>query len=121
MPKFRRTHDSNNDEDPLAKVLAPRPDETPKEREIRLAEEAEAQRRSDAIDEELNKQRLAERKAPKCIRILLLGPCPFLPRVQPHSLCSRPKRVRYVTTFHPSRQNFPNAQWSHREINYVEK
>lgn len=75
MPKFKRSHDYNynNDEDPLTKAIAPPPDETPKERQIRLAEEAEAQRRSDAIDEELNRQRMAEKKAPKCIRILLLG------------------------------------------------
>lgn len=75
MPRFKRAIGYNNDEDPLAKALAPPPDETPKQRETRLAEEAEAQRRSDAIDEELNRQKVLDKKAPKCIRILLLGAC----------------------------------------------
>ncbi|KAF7782388.1 hypothetical protein Agabi119p4_1764 [Agaricus bisporus var. burnettii] len=73
MPKFKHQSNYPADEDPLTKVIAPPPDESLKEREVRLAEEAAAQRRSDAIDEELNRQRLAEKKAPKCIRILLLG------------------------------------------------
>lgn len=62
----------SDDDDPLAQALAPPPNETPQEREKRLAAEAEAQKRSDAIDEELNRQRQAEKKEP-CIRILLLG------------------------------------------------
>lgn len=77
MPKFKHPSNYPADEDPLTKVIAPPPDESLKEREVRLAEEAAAQRRSDAIDEELNRQRLAEKKAPKCIRILLLGPVPI--------------------------------------------
>ncbi|TFK44474.1 guanine nucleotide binding protein, alpha subunit [Crucibulum laeve] len=72
MPKFRRTSDVDDIDDPLTKALAPPPNETPAEREIRLAAEAEAQRRSDAIDEEINRQRIADRKAPKCVRVLLL-------------------------------------------------
>ncbi len=76
MPRFKRPNGYNNDEDPLTVAMAPPPDETPKEREIRLAEEATAQRRSDAIDEELNRQKMLDKKAPKCIRILLLGACP---------------------------------------------
>lgn len=61
-----------DDSDPLAQALAPPPDETFLERERRLAAEAEAQKRSDAIDEEINRERLAEKKEPH-IRILLLG------------------------------------------------
>ena len=53
-------------------LMKPPPNETPEEREKRLADEAEAQRRSDAIDEEINKQRLAEKRESH-IRILLLG------------------------------------------------
>lgn len=64
------------DDDPLAQAMAPPPNETPQERERRLAEEAAAQKRSDAIDEELNRQRQAEKKEP-CIRILLLGEAPL--------------------------------------------
>lgn len=61
-----------DDDDPLSLAMAPPPNEAPQEREKRLAAEAAAQKRSDAIDEELNKQRQLEKKAP-CIRILLLG------------------------------------------------
>ncbi|KAG2015832.1 guanine nucleotide-binding protein alpha-4 subunit [Coprinopsis cinerea AmutBmut pab1-1] len=77
MPRFRRGHLSDrphrHEEDPFAKILAPPTDETIEEREKRLAAEAEAQKRSDAIDEEINRQRMAERREPKHIRILLLG------------------------------------------------
>jgi len=74
MLKFKGVLDAYNaDEDPLTRAIAPPIDEGPKARQIRLAQEAEAQRRSDAIDEELERQRQAEKKAPKCIRILLLG------------------------------------------------
>ncbi|RXW21319.1 hypothetical protein EST38_g4531 [Candolleomyces aberdarensis] len=75
MARFgRRPFDvaRREEDDPLDKAMAPPPNETPEEREKRLADEAEAQRRSDAIDEEINKQRLAEKREPH-IRILLLG------------------------------------------------
>ncbi|KAJ2916329.1 hypothetical protein MD484_g4102, partial [Candolleomyces efflorescens] len=74
MARFgRRPFDvaRREDDDPLDKAMAPPPNETPEEREKRLADEAEAQRRSDAIDEELNRQRLAEKRESH-IRILLL-------------------------------------------------
>jgi hypothetical protein len=101
MHKFKPASDHPADEDPLTKALAPPPDESPKEREIRLAEEAAAQRRSDAIDEELNRQRLAEKRAPKCIRILLLGPVPisFCPLPLFTRVSRRPKRIWYVPLF----------------------
>ncbi|KAF8629170.1 hypothetical protein AX17_005755 [Amanita inopinata Kibby_2008] len=70
---LRRQHELGGDEDPLTKAIAPSPDETPEQRDARLREEKEAQLRSDAIDEEINRQRIAEKKGPKCVRLLLLG------------------------------------------------
>lgn len=61
------------DSDPLAIAIAPPRDESPEEREARLAAQAEAQKRSDAIDEEINRQRLEIKRAPKSVRVLLLG------------------------------------------------
>lgn len=61
-----------HDEDPLTKAMAPPPNESEVERQVRLAAEREAQKRSDAIDEELDRQRTLEKRT-KCIRILLLG------------------------------------------------
>ncbi|PIL27629.1 hypothetical protein GSI_10781 [Ganoderma sinense ZZ0214-1] len=61
------------DGDPLAFVLAPPPNETEEQRQIRLAAEAEAKRISDAIDEELQRQAKAEKRGPKPVKILLLG------------------------------------------------
>lgn len=55
--------------DPLAEVLAPPPFETIEEREKRLEREREAKRVSDVIDEEIDKERRAE----KPMKILLLG------------------------------------------------
>ncbi|KAG2064558.1 G-alpha-domain-containing protein [Suillus decipiens] len=71
MPSSKRQRVS--DDDPLTRALAPPPYETPAERDHRLASEQEAKRVSDAIDEELNKQRISEKKGPKAIKILLLG------------------------------------------------
>lgn len=59
--------------DPLAKLLEPPPNETPAEREARLIDEAMAKRLSDSIDDELEKQRIAEKKSPIAIKVLLLG------------------------------------------------
>ena len=59
-------------DDPLDKVLAPPANETPAEREIRLATEAEARRVSDMIDEELKRQDKADKKT-KVMKLLLLG------------------------------------------------
>ncbi|KAF7298119.1 hypothetical protein HMN09_01033300 [Mycena chlorophos] len=61
------------DIDPLTQALAPPPGETPAEREARLLREREAKKRSDLIDQELNRQRAAEKKANKPVKILLLG------------------------------------------------
>ena len=61
------------DGDPLAYVLAPPPNESEEQRQTRLAAEAEAKRISDAIDEELQRQAKAEKRAPRTVKILLLG------------------------------------------------
>lgn len=65
------------DEDPLARAIAPPPNETSAERELRIAAELEAKRVSDAIDEELNRQRVADKKYPKPVKLLLLGASTF--------------------------------------------
>ncbi|KAF9226383.1 G-alpha-domain-containing protein [Gyrodon lividus] len=62
-----------SEDDPLTRAIAPPPNETPAERERRISAEQEAKRVSDAIDEELNRQRSAEKKGAKPIKILLLG------------------------------------------------
>ncbi|KIJ61417.1 hypothetical protein HYDPIDRAFT_96606 [Hydnomerulius pinastri MD-312] len=61
------------EDDPLTRAIAPPPNETLAEREQRISAEQEAKRISDAIDEELNRQRITEKKGPKAIKILLLG------------------------------------------------
>lgn len=76
MQRFRNMlsqTNANEDEDPLAKLIAPPSQETQEERRVRLAQEAEAKRRSDTIDKELKSQALAEGQRRKCIRLLLLG------------------------------------------------
>ncbi|KAF8070369.1 G-protein alpha subunit-domain-containing protein [Lyophyllum atratum] len=72
MVKSRRQSDTRGqDDDPLTKAMAPPSNETEAERESRISAEKEAQRRSDAIDEELNRQRIMEKKT-NCVRVLLL-------------------------------------------------
>ncbi|KAJ7735718.1 guanine nucleotide binding protein, alpha subunit [Mycena metata] len=61
-----------SDIDPLTLALQPPPDETPEAREARLQRERDAKKRSDLIDEELNRQRNAE-KSVRSVKILLLG------------------------------------------------
>ncbi|KAI0633065.1 hypothetical protein C8Q77DRAFT_867287 [Trametes polyzona] len=60
------------DEDPLARLLAPPPNETAEEREIRLRLEAEARARSERIDEQLKAEKAALKKN-KPVKVLLLG------------------------------------------------
>ncbi|TFK74549.1 G-alpha-domain-containing protein [Pluteus cervinus] len=67
-----RIREHRDDSDPLALAIAPPPDESPGAKEARQRAEKAAKLRSDTIDEELNRQRLAEKKM-KCVRILLLG------------------------------------------------
>ncbi|KAK6974583.1 guanine nucleotide binding protein, alpha subunit [Favolaschia claudopus] len=61
------------DVDPLTLALQPPPNETPQEREARLQRELEARKRSDLIDEEIDREREALRKSVKSVKILLLG------------------------------------------------
>jgi hypothetical protein len=61
------------DDDPLSKLMQPPEDETSAQRFTRLAAEVEAQKRSNAIDEEINKQRQEIKKGLKPVRVLLLG------------------------------------------------
>nr|GAT45989.1 G-protein alpha subunit [Mycena chlorophos] len=53
--------------------MRPPPDETPSQLTARLKREADAQRISDNIDEEIKRDRAAQRKSRKELRILLLG------------------------------------------------
>ena len=78
MSRFLRRHSTFDPEydDPLTRAMAPPINETPAEREARIFSQAEAQRRSDAIDEEINEQRIVDKKAPNCVRVLLLGKIP---------------------------------------------
>ena len=62
---------SPDDGDPLS--LRPPAFETVDELRTRMAMEQKAKEISDRIDEELEKARIAERKGPKPIKILLLG------------------------------------------------
>ncbi|KAJ3842281.1 guanine nucleotide binding protein, alpha subunit [Lentinula raphanica] len=68
-----RVYDTSDDWDPLTNAISPPPDETAQQREIRIKQELEAKQKSDAIDEDLNRQRAAERRGPKPVRVLLLG------------------------------------------------
>lgn len=61
------------DEDPLTLAIAPPPDETPEQRAIREAAELEAKRVSDEIDEQIRREREAERKKKRPMKLLLLG------------------------------------------------
>ncbi|KAJ7086337.1 guanine nucleotide-binding protein alpha subunit [Mycena belliarum] len=73
MPSRTRTHHSSLS-DPFAAALQPPADETPAARQARVAAEAEQQRVSDRIDDDLRRER-AERKrrAKREVRVLLLG------------------------------------------------
>ncbi|KAI6001591.1 G-alpha-domain-containing protein [Pisolithus orientalis] len=66
MPKH------SHDPDPLDELLRPPQGETEEDRVIRLAQEAEARRRSQAIDESIKAERI-EQKKKSVVRLLLLG------------------------------------------------
>ncbi|KAK2467858.1 hypothetical protein APHAL10511_000153 [Amanita phalloides] len=72
MPILSR-REPDNDDDPLTRALIPPSNESPGQRDARLKAEKEAQLRSNAIDEEINRQRVAEKKESYCVRVLLLG------------------------------------------------
>ena len=57
--------------DPL--TLTPPADETAAQREARVQADRNAKKISDAIDEDIDRQHIAERRAPKAVKVLLLG------------------------------------------------
>lgn len=63
---------AKHSDDPLDHVLRPPPDETPGQREIRLAREEEARQVSLAIDASIKAERQSRRKK-RIVRLLLLG------------------------------------------------
>jgi guanine nucleotide-binding protein alpha-1 subunit len=65
-------HNRADDDDPLATALSPPPDELPDAKTIRIRREEEARRVSQAIDEAIRLERLANKKT-KIVRVLLLG------------------------------------------------
>ena len=68
-----------NDVDPLTLAIAPPPDETPEQRLVREAAEAEAKRISDEIDEQIRRDREQMKKMKKPMKLLLLGAYTCLP------------------------------------------
>ena len=70
---------SLDDSDPLAQAISPPPDESEEEMQVRVQHEMEAKRISDAIDDDLDRQRAEQKRAPKPIRVLLLGEFPVSP------------------------------------------
>lgn len=87
------------EDDPLTKAMAPPPDETEEQRNVRIAQEQEEKRISDEIDEELRK---SAKKGPKPVKILLLGESAVLVYV-------------YTLTVHFSGQSESGAQdWPYR-------
>jgi hypothetical protein len=62
-----------NEADPFYEIMRPPLDETPAQMTARLKREADAQRISDTIDEDIKRDRALQRKARKELRILLLG------------------------------------------------
>ena len=61
------------DDDPLTLALQPPADETPEQRQVREAAEAEAKRVSDEIDEQIKQERENERRRKRPVKLLLLG------------------------------------------------
>ncbi|KAJ7608800.1 guanine nucleotide binding protein, alpha subunit [Roridomyces roridus] len=61
------------EDDPIANAIAPPQNESPQEQERRLHKERAAKQVSDAIDAELSREQLHEKKRPKPVKILLLG------------------------------------------------
>jgi tRNA U34 5-carboxymethylaminomethyl modifying GTPase MnmE/TrmE len=59
--------------DPLARVTAPPPGETPEQREERIKAEQAAKAHSDRIDEALAKSAAHEKRRRKANKLLLLG------------------------------------------------
>lgn len=73
--------------DPLTRARAPPANETPAQRAARHAAELDAKRISDMIDAELARQRAAESKGRKPVKILLLGEVHMLYNVPLFLMC----------------------------------
>ena len=64
----------SHDDDPISILSRPPPNETFEERLAREGREVEAKKRSDAIDDELRKEKARLKKEEKgIVRVLLLG------------------------------------------------
>ena len=63
---------SNSHDDPFDAILRPPQDESPQERETRIAREEEAKRVSQAIDDSIKAERQLRKKR-RIVRLLLLG------------------------------------------------
>ena len=63
----------NPDYDPLTIITNPPNDESPEQRRNRLDAEQRAKKISDSIDDEINRERIAQRKSPRPVKLLLLG------------------------------------------------
>jgi len=60
------------DDDPLTLAIAPPPNETPEEKEVRIRAEAAARKRSEEIDEGLKAERVALKKK-GLVKVLRVG------------------------------------------------
>ncbi|TFK67591.1 G-alpha-domain-containing protein [Pluteus cervinus] len=61
------------DNDPLARAISPPKKEPSTHKEARILAEKQAKMISDQIDEELKKERVAERKGTRALKVLILG------------------------------------------------
>jgi len=70
MVNFTRSEDST---DPLSRVLEPPVNETLEQRAVREADEVEARRVSDRIDEQIKSDKQANSRSKAQVKVLLLG------------------------------------------------
>lgn len=59
--------------DPISLALAPPANETPAQRKLREAEEDEARKVSQRIDDQLKAEKVATKKNKNCVKVLVLG------------------------------------------------
>jgi hypothetical protein len=64
---------SEDSMDPLSRVLEPPANETLEQRAVREAKEAEAQRVSDRIDEQIKSEKQANSRTKGQVKVLMLG------------------------------------------------
>lgn len=69
----RTLGNATGEDDPLARAIAPPPDETPEARALRERVQANAKKRSDEIDARLQAENAAKRKRGQPVKLLLLG------------------------------------------------